>query len=155
MFNMDVGGIITGSPKMMAQSCNVILTVLPSVAEVREVAFGWEGLSRGFVRGGVLIDMGSSDPVATRKLAEELAGCGIDMVDAPALGTADDARIGKLTLVVGGPEAGRRAMPADLRGVGRTNFARRGGRLWPGGGGACRLPARGGDTRSDRGAADR
>jgi 3-hydroxyisobutyrate dehydrogenase-like beta-hydroxyacid dehydrogenase len=36
--------------------------VLPSAAEVREVAFGWEGLSRGFVRGGVLIDMGSSDP---------------------------------------------------------------------------------------------
>jgi 3-hydroxyisobutyrate dehydrogenase len=105
MFNMDVGGIITGSPKMMAQSCDVILTVLPSVAEVREVAFGWEGLSRGFVRGGVLIDMGSSDPVATRKLAEELAGCGIDMVDAPALGTADDAKAGKLTFVVGGPEA--------------------------------------------------
>src|ERR1700757_945221 len=72
MFNMDVGGIITGSPKMMAQSCDVILTVLPSVAEVREVSFGWEGLSRGFARGGVLIDMGSSDPVATRQLAEDL-----------------------------------------------------------------------------------
>jgi hypothetical protein len=64
MFNMDVGGIVTGSPKMMAQPCDVILTVQPSAAEVREVAFGWEGLSRGFVRGGVLIDMGSSDPAA-------------------------------------------------------------------------------------------
>jgi 3-hydroxyisobutyrate dehydrogenase len=105
MFNMDVGGIITGSPKMMAQSCDVILTVLPSAAEVREVAFGWEGLARGFTKGGVLIDMGCSDPMATSKLAEELAGCGIDMVDAPALGTADDAKAGKLTLVVGGPEA--------------------------------------------------
>jgi 3-hydroxyisobutyrate dehydrogenase len=105
MFNMDVGGIITGSPKMMAQSCDVILTVLPSVAEVREVAFGWEGLSRGFVREGVLIDMGSSDPVATSKLADELAGCGIDMVDAPASGTTEDAKGGKLTFVVGGPEA--------------------------------------------------
>src|SRR5215471_3254432 len=47
MFNMDVGGIITGSPKMMAQACNVIITVLPSAAEVREVAFEWEGLARG------------------------------------------------------------------------------------------------------------
>jgi len=37
MFNMDVGGIITGSPKMMAQSCDVIITVLPSAAEVRDV----------------------------------------------------------------------------------------------------------------------
>jgi 3-hydroxyisobutyrate dehydrogenase len=104
MFNMDVGGIITGSPKMMAQACDTIITVLPSAAEVREVAFGWEGLARGFTKGGVLIDMGSSDPIMTSKLAEELAGCGIDMIDAPAVGTAEDARTGKLTLVVGGPE---------------------------------------------------
>lgn len=104
MFNMDVGGIITGSPKMMAQACDTIITVLPSAAEVREVAFGWEGLARGFTKGGVLIDMGSSDPIVTSKLAEELAGCGIDMIDAPAVGTAEDAKTGKLTLVVGGPE---------------------------------------------------
>jgi 3-hydroxyisobutyrate dehydrogenase len=105
MFNMDVGGIITGSPKMMAQVCDTIITVLPSAAEVREVVFGWEGLARSFAKGGVLIDMGCSDPMATRRLAEELAGRGIDMVDAPALGTADDAKAGKLTFLVGGPEA--------------------------------------------------
>jgi 3-hydroxyisobutyrate dehydrogenase len=105
MFNMDVGGIITGSPKMMAQSCDAIITVLPSAAEVREVTFGWEGLGRGFVKGGVLIDMGSSDPVATGALADELAGRGIDMVDAPALGSSEDAKAGKLTFVVGGTDA--------------------------------------------------
>jgi 3-hydroxyisobutyrate dehydrogenase len=105
MFNMDVGGSITGSPKMMAQTCNVVIAVLPSAAEVREVAFGWEGLARGFAGGGVLVDMGSSDPIATKRLAEELAGRGIDMVDAPALGTAEDAKAGKLSFVVGGPEA--------------------------------------------------
>jgi 3-hydroxyisobutyrate dehydrogenase-like beta-hydroxyacid dehydrogenase len=105
MFNMDVGGIVTGSPKMMAQACNVVITVLPSATEVHEVAFGWEGLARGFAEGGVLIDMGCSDPMATRRLAEELAARGIDMVDAPALGTAEDARNGRLTFVVGGREA--------------------------------------------------
>jgi 3-hydroxyisobutyrate dehydrogenase len=105
MFNMDVGGSITGSPKMMAQVCDIIITVLPSAAEVREVAFGWEGLVRGFAKGGVLIDMGCSDPIATSKLAEELTGCGIDMVDAPALGTAENAKAGKLSFLVGGPEA--------------------------------------------------
>jgi 3-hydroxyisobutyrate dehydrogenase len=105
MFNMDVGGSITGSPKMMAQACDTIITVLPTAAEVREVAFGWEGLARGFSKGGVLIDMGCSDPIATSELAEELAGHGIDMVDAPALGTAENAKAGKLSFVVGGPEA--------------------------------------------------
>ena len=105
MFNMDVGGSITGSPKMMAQACDTIITVLPTAAEVREVAFGWEGLARGFSKGGGLIDMGCSDPIATSELAEELAGHGIDMVDAPALGTAENAKAGKLSFVVGGPEA--------------------------------------------------
>jgi 3-hydroxyisobutyrate dehydrogenase len=105
MFNTDIGGIITGSPKMMAQSCDVIITVLPSVAEVREVAFGWEGLARGFPKGGVLIDMGISDPGATAGLASELAARGIDMVDAPALGTGEDAKAGELTFVIGGADA--------------------------------------------------
>ena len=135
MFNMDVGGIITGSPKMMAQACDAIITVLPSAAEVREVAFGWEGLSRGFSKGGLLIDMGCSDPVATSKLAEELAGCGIDMVDAPALGTTEDARTGKLSFVIGGPEAavercrpifealGERILRAGLVGSGQAAAA--------------------------------
>ena len=135
MFNMDVGGIITGSPKMMAQACDLIITVLPSAAEVREVTFGWEGLARGFARGGVLIDMGCSDPLATTRLAEELTGCGIDMIDAPALGTTEDAKAGKLTFVVGGPEAaigrcrpifealGERILRAGATGSGQASAA--------------------------------
>ncbi len=105
MFNMDVGGIITGSPKMMAQVCDVIITVLPSAAEVREVAFGWEGLARGFPKGGVLIDMGCSDPVATVELARDLAGRGIDMVDAPAMRHHRGCEDRQADLLVGGPEA--------------------------------------------------
>jgi 3-hydroxyisobutyrate dehydrogenase len=135
MFNMDVGGVITGSPKMMAQVCDVIIAVLPSAAEVREVAFGWEGLARGFAKGGVLIDMGYSDPVATSKLAADLAARGIDMIDAPALGTADDAKTGKLTFIVGGPEAaiercgpifealGERTLRAGMAGSGQAAAA--------------------------------
>lgn len=135
MFNMDVGGIITGSPKMMAQVCDVVIAVLPSAAEVREVAFGWEGLARGFAEGGVLIDMGCSDPMATSRLAEELAGRGIDMVDAPALGTAEDAKNGGLTFVIGGKEAvvercrpifealGKRILRAGAVGSGQASVA--------------------------------
>src|SRR5450759_2915393 len=52
MFNNEQGGIITGSPRMMARACDVILTVLPSSAALREVVFGWEGLARGLAKGG-------------------------------------------------------------------------------------------------------
>ena len=105
MFTNDVGGMMSGSPKMMAQGCDVIITVLPSADALRDVLYGWEGLVGGFKPGGVVIDMGASDPLATVDLAKQLAERGIDLIDAPALGTPTDARAGKLTLVVGGDAA--------------------------------------------------
>jgi 3-hydroxyisobutyrate dehydrogenase len=105
LFTNDYGGMATGSPKMMAQTCDIIVAVLPSAAELREVCFGWEGLAKGFPPGGILIDLGVTDPVATVELGNELAARGIDLVAAPAFGTPAQAKEGKLTLVVGGPEA--------------------------------------------------
>jgi 3-hydroxyisobutyrate dehydrogenase len=105
MFTNDYGGMAAGSPKMMAQTCDVIIAVLPSAAELREVCFGWEGLAQGFATGGIVIDLGNTDPVETMNIGHELAAAGIDHVAAPAFGTPGEAKEGKLTLVVGGPEA--------------------------------------------------
>jgi 3-hydroxyisobutyrate dehydrogenase len=105
LFTNDYGGMATGSPKMMAQTCDAIITALPSATELREVCFGWEGLAQGFAQGGILIDLGNTDPVETVSIADELAAAGIDLVAAPAFGTPAQAKEGKLTLVVGGPDA--------------------------------------------------
>jgi 3-hydroxyisobutyrate dehydrogenase len=105
MFTNDYGGMAVGSPKMMAQTCDAVIAVLPSAAELREVCFGWEGLAEGFATGGILIDLGNTDPVETVNIANELAARGVDLVAAPAFGTPAQAKEGKLTVVVGGPEA--------------------------------------------------
>lgn len=105
LFTNDYGGMATGSPKMMAQTCDAIIAALPSATELREVCFGWEGLAQGFAQNGILIDLGNTDPVETVSIANELAAAGIDFVAAPAFGTPAQAKEGKLTLVVGGPEA--------------------------------------------------
>src|ERR1700724_1143105 len=112
MFTNDVGGMMSGSPKMMAQSCDIIITVLPSADALRDVLYGWEGLAGGFKPGGVVIDMGTSDPLATIDLAKQLAERGIHLIDAPALGTPADARAGKLTPAIAGEgAAGERRPP--------------------------------------------
>src|SRR5215469_2182067 len=103
-FNNDYGGLITGSPKMMAQACDAVVTVLPSAAELREVCFGWESLAKGFGAGGIVIDVGITDPIETMAIARDLAARGIDLVDAPALGTPAEAKEGKLTMIVGGEQ---------------------------------------------------
>src|SRR5262249_25555304 len=105
LFTNDYGGMAIGSPKMMAQTCDVVIAALPSAAELREVCFGWEGVAQGFARGGILIDLGNTDPVETVNIASELAAGEVDLVAAPAFGTPAQAKEGKLTLVVGGPEA--------------------------------------------------
>lgn len=103
-FANNYGGLNVGSPKMMAQNCDVILTALPSARELREVCFGWEGVAGGFKEGGILLDLGVTDPLETVALAGELEGHGVSLVDAPAFGSPDDAKEGKLTMLVGGPE---------------------------------------------------
>ena len=104
-FSNNYGGLNVGSPKMMAANSDVILTILPSAAALREVCFGWEGLATGFKKTGIVMDLGTTDPVETVKLARELEAQGVELVDAPAFGTPEDAKEGKLTLLVGGEEA--------------------------------------------------
>jgi 3-hydroxyisobutyrate dehydrogenase len=104
MFTNDIGGTMSGSPKMMAQSCDAIITVLPSADALQDVLYGWEGLAGGFARGGVVVDMGGSDPLVTVELGKRLAEREIHLIDAPALGTPAEARAGKLTLLIGGDE---------------------------------------------------
>jgi hypothetical protein len=86
-FTNDYGGMLTGSPKMMAQTCDVVITVLPTAAELREVCFGWESLAKGFSDGGIVVNLGIADPLEIIAIARELATGGIALVDAPAFGT--------------------------------------------------------------------
>jgi 3-hydroxyisobutyrate dehydrogenase len=53
----------------------------------------------------VVVDMSSSDPATTRKLARMLAAKGVAMVDAPVSGAVAKARDGTLAIMVGGHEA--------------------------------------------------
>jgi 3-hydroxyisobutyrate dehydrogenase len=90
-FTNDYGGLVTGSPKMMAETCDAVVTVLPTPAALREVCFGWENLGIG-------------DPLEIVEMASALAAHGIALLDAPAFGTPAQAKEGKLDLLVGGDE---------------------------------------------------
>src|SRR5580700_9491053 len=95
-FTNDYGGLVTGSPKMMAQTCDAVVTVLPTPAALREVCFGWENLAKGFTEGGIVINLGIGDPLEIVEMASALAAHGIALLDAPAFGTPAQAKEGKL-----------------------------------------------------------
>jgi 3-hydroxyisobutyrate dehydrogenase len=104
IFTGTFGGLSLGSPKMVAQLCDIVITCLPSADEMHDVAFGWEGLATGFKGEGLVMDIGTTDPLKTVALAADLARHNVRLVDAPGFGTPDDAREGRLTMVVGGED---------------------------------------------------
>lgn len=88
----------------VASGARVVLLSLPDSEVVEEVVLGEGGLIQALSSGQTVIDLSSSKPLRTRALAEELAGSGVRMLDAPVSGGVSRAREGTLSVMVGGPE---------------------------------------------------
>ncbi len=87
-----------------AQS-DVVILMLPNSAIVKDVCLGANGLVPAMAKGGIIVDMSSSDPIETRKLGAELARQGITLLDAPVSGGLRKARDGTLANMLGGDDA--------------------------------------------------
>jgi 2-hydroxy-3-oxopropionate reductase len=102
------GAEAASAPADLATRCDVVVLSLNTADVVRAVVLGEGGLAAARRPAGdrlLVVDMSSIDPQATRRLATEAAGCGIDWVDAPLSGGVPGAREGRLTVMVGGQGA--------------------------------------------------
>lgn len=90
------------APKAVAEQCEVIITILPNSPHVKEVVLGENGVIDGAKAGGVVIDMTSIAPLASREIAAALAEKHIHMLDAPVSGGEPKAIDGTLSVMVGG-----------------------------------------------------
>lgn len=99
----EQGGIASQSPKALAAQCDLVMTCLPTSREVREAIFGSGGLASGLKPGGIIADMTTGDPNATREMAAELAKSGITLIDAPVSGGPHGADAGTIAIMVGAP----------------------------------------------------
>jgi len=99
----EKGGMPSQSPKDLAGECDLVMTCLPTSKEVREAIFGPNGLAEGMKQGGIIADMTTGDPNATRAMAKELASRGITLVDAPVSGGPHGADAGTIAIMVGAP----------------------------------------------------
>jgi 3-hydroxyisobutyrate dehydrogenase len=97
-----IGAIVSSSPAELAQSCDVVITMVTGPKDVQEIIFGKEGLLKGSKKGLIIIDMSTIGPKAARKIAEDLNPHGIEFIDAPVTGSVVRAVSGELTIFVGG-----------------------------------------------------
>jgi 3-hydroxyisobutyrate dehydrogenase len=97
------GGIAAKSPRALAGECDLVMTCLPTSNEVRAAIFGPDGLAAGMKRGGIIADMTTGDPNATRAMAAELKEKGITLIDAPVSGGPHGADAGTIAIMIGAP----------------------------------------------------
>lgn len=99
----ELGGIACQSPKALAAECDLVMTCLPTSAEVRDAIFSADGLAAGLKKGSIIADMTTGDPNATRAMANDLKGAGITLIDAPVSGGPHGADAGTIAIMVGAP----------------------------------------------------
>jgi 3-hydroxyisobutyrate dehydrogenase len=106
------GAVAAASPRAAASGADVVITCLPTSAEVEQLLEGPDGLLAGLARGALLVDCTSGDPATSRRLAARLAAHGAAFLDAPVSGGTNGAAAGTLTVMVGGDAASlERARP--------------------------------------------
>ena len=93
-----------GSPREVAEACDIVITMLPDSPDVEAVVAGEDGVLEGIRDGALLVDMSTISPVVTEELSEKVREQGASMLDAPVSGGDVGAIEGALSIMVGGSE---------------------------------------------------
>ncbi len=114
------GGAMAETAKIAASRGDVVVTMLPSGKEVREVYLGSGGIVENANAGTLLINSSTIDVETARVVAAAAEKKGLLMVDAPVSGGVGGAQGATLTFMVGGTaQSFARAQPI-LEKMGKT-----------------------------------
>ena len=102
---LDKGAKWVGMPRAIAESCPVVITMLPGPAEVEEVVYSANGLMAGWKQGNIYIDMSTSLPSTIRRVENDARPKGVSVLDAPVSGGVVGAEAGTLAVMVGGDQS--------------------------------------------------
>jgi 3-hydroxyisobutyrate dehydrogenase len=114
------GGVSVETHKIAAARADVVITMLPSGKEVREVYLGAAGIVENANPGTLLIDCSTIDVDTARAVAAAAEKADLLMLDAPVSGGVGGASAGTLTFMVGGSERAFIRAESILQKMGKT-----------------------------------
>lgn len=107
-------------PAAAADAAELVVVIVSDTPDVADVVFGPNGVVHGAAAGALIVDMSTIAPGATRRFAERAAETGVGWLDAPVSGGSEGARLGTLSIMIGGASADlERARPV-LEAMGTT-----------------------------------
>jgi len=98
------GAIVVESPKLVAESSDLVITVVKDADAVYEVIFGDSGIIAGKHEGMCIADMSTVNPNSTKEISEKVTTSGIDYLEIPVMGGPNVAIEGKLVMMASGGE---------------------------------------------------
>ncbi|OGO00054.1 MAG: hypothetical protein A2Y58_00730 [Chloroflexi bacterium RBG_13_51_52] len=110
------------TPKEVAESCEIFFSSLPTPKSIEEVVYGENGLSKGWKKGDIYVDMSTNSPSLIRKIAGDARKAGVSVLDAPVSGGTKGAEAGTLTIMVGGDPAAIKKIREVLLTMGQKIF---------------------------------
>ncbi len=121
---LKAGAAWADTPAAVAEGSDVVFTMVGYPADVRQVILGDDGvlagLARGGRRGGVVVDMTTSQPSLAVEIAAEARKLGVHSIDAPVSGGDVGAREARLSIMVGGEPAVAEALMPCFQAMGKT-----------------------------------
>jgi 3-hydroxyisobutyrate dehydrogenase-like beta-hydroxyacid dehydrogenase len=100
----ELGLVVRDTPREVAESADVVFSMVTNVAALRAVTEGPDGILAGLSPGKIYVDMTTGTPEASRAVAEQVSERGARMLDAPVSGSVSTLEEGRLTIMVGGDE---------------------------------------------------
>ena len=98
----ELGAKRCETPAEVARHCEAVLIMVKADADVREVVLGVNGIMEGAKPGLVILNGSTIMPKTNIEVAQEVAKAGVDMLDCPVTGSGTEAKIAKITFMVGG-----------------------------------------------------
>jgi 3-hydroxyisobutyrate dehydrogenase-like beta-hydroxyacid dehydrogenase len=106
-----LGAEVAATPAQLAAASQVVITMVSDPAALQATLSGPAGIVSGLKRGTQVVEMSTVGPSMIQQVRSQLPP-GVDLIDAPVLGSIGQAEAGDLTLYVGGSaEAVRRVTP--------------------------------------------
>ena len=119
---LDKGAKWADTPKAIAESCDVVISCLPTPIQVQEVVYGARGLMAGWEKGDIYVDMSTNSPTVIRQVAKDAKPMGVAVLDAPVTGGTQGAQEGTLSIMVGGDKISLEKIREILQAMGKRIF---------------------------------
>lgn len=115
---IDSGMQWADSPCQVAQSADIVFSMVTDTKAVRSITQGPDGVIAGLKPGKIYADMSTMSPAYSRDLAAQVKAMGAQMLDAPVSGSVITLEQGKLSIMVGGDPAAFAKVEPVLKDIG-------------------------------------